>query len=225
MRSPLRPLLFAASLVFVGCGGSVSQAPGGADAEPDVKDTFETGPRTEEEVGGGDAIVIVEDTSTKIETGPRARCPDAPPIDGASCGASALDCGYGDDPRPDCRLRAQCVAGAWQVSKKLCDAPKDASSCPPEVDAVKMSTCAEANTFCHYPTHLCECAGYDPKYLHWYCDPPSRSSGCPLTLPNLGISCSIDGTSCIYGSCGVDTSGARRCSGGVWVDEFPPCGV
>ena len=230
-------LLIAAPFLFLACGGSVSEATPDASDTGDQPDTVIVEETRPPEAGRIDAVVVTDgvvatdgvvvksDSTPPREAGPRAPCPDAPPVDGTACGASALDCGWGEDPRPDCRTRAQCIGAAWRVTTKACAAPKYAAACPAEADAMKMATCAEKDAFCRYPTHLCECAGYDPKYLHWYCDPASSKAGCPIALPNLGTSCTVEGTSCVYGSCGVDTSGARRCDGGVWIDEFPPCGV
>jgi hypothetical protein len=156
-------------------------------------------------------------------------CPADPPQGGAACADPSLDCEYGQDPRPACRMHATCAAGAWLVMEAKCAglSGPGQDGCPTQPNVT--GACPKEGLLCDLGGGaLCACGmcagGPCSNMPHWSCASPPGAAGCPAVLPDLGASCSLaEGTQCVYGVCGSEASGGRVCQGGSWKDEPVAC--
>jgi hypothetical protein len=159
-------------------------------------------------------------------------CSAAAPTAADPCPRADLVCEYGDDPRPTCRVRGQCVrtsvaadGGAWRVESRDCAALPEVT-CPASADQAKDQACTTKDAWCTYSGgRRCHCTDCRPGPVGdfcsgsptWHCEPvPDR--GCPASVPNQGTTCT-GSMVCQYGC----EWGARGCSGGIWVVANPLC--
>jgi hypothetical protein len=148
-------------------------------------------------------------------------CSPNPPIDGDPCPHWYQSCEYGDDPRINCRTVFQCLAAGpdptfWYEHTQGYCPPLDPSLCPLEPDTSGL--CSNPEALCIYPDGAqCGCAS-----MQWYCAPPPIP-GCPLSAPNFGQPCLVEGEYCQYGRCNLGTWTIRVCVNGVWTDHYEPC--
>jgi hypothetical protein len=206
--------LLAFAVPLAACGGNIdftiadASTDGPADALPDGSDDTAT--------------------DTAIDTAPPDGCPASLPSSGAACSKDGLVCGYGDDPRPQCRPTATCSNGSWSVGKGVCP-PSPTATCPASAVAAAGQACSPDGAFCTYGNVICGCSacGAGPCGLDatWHCDAPPADPRCPRAVPNLGRACSNDGLSCTYGSCGAGDIAGRKCENGVWIDQPSACPV
>jgi len=219
--------LASTSLLLAGCGGSVGDTAPGADAGGDTSLSDTTPPSDTTPIS--DAVLDtkpppIEDVGP--DTAPKKGCPSSPPLMGAPCAPVGLVCGYGDDPRPNCRPQATCKATGWETPIGACP-PPPTETCPPSLSEASGATCTTAGAFCKYGDVLCGCGncfgGPCGGTAKWVCPDPPSNPDCPRTMPNLGIDCTKEGTSCMYGSCASGNPAGRTCKGGYWVDEPVAC--
>ncbi len=197
------------SVTVVACGGqsTVSSAAGGT-----------AGSAAGGSSGvGGNAGSAAGGTSS----GP---CPAMPPLNGASCtvpykSTGPAQCTYGDDPRPQCRTRAVCDGGVWQVSTTPCTAPPLPAACPMPPPS-QTSACSDATLSCWYGDgtrcSCSDCAGGSAYPICQTIDPPqwhcaSPATDCPVVMPQAGTACAVPGA-----SCGPDCTLTITCTAGVW---------
>ena len=197
-RSP-RSLLVSLALVAAACGG---------------KTTVDSGNGTD---GGTDGSNDAPAPSP---------CPASVPDAGGACDRNGLVCGYGDDPRWDCRTIATCN-GTWSVAADACP-PLPPATCPATLSDASGKDCATKDTFCSYDGLACQCTNcveYPIEHcsgpLTWRCDAPNTDPGCPAAIPNVGIGCASEGKQCTYG---CENGHSRTCSDGVWVASNSPYG-
>ncbi len=238
--------LLAASLALMNCTGSTTTPDGAADVVSDVRDVtiddatdvpaIDVVPMTDAPApDANDAqFADVVDTITPADAPHDAitsdanvasPCPESP--GSGACTREGLVCSYGDDPRPSCRPTSTCTGGQWQLVTPRCTAlPSDCGSAPP----VERSSCSNEGDLCAYPDgNRCHCTtclwsgvGCIPEPSPvWHCTPPPSDANCPRTLPNLGQSCTPDGTMCDYDGCGDGR--AVQCTGGIWVEALVAC--
>jgi hypothetical protein len=150
-------------------------------------------------------------------------CPTQPPADGSPCPRVGLACGWGDDVRGDmCRTQGDCEGGSWRItppSAPSCPPLKPIGACPADLAAACAmdTTCGNADgttcrcTNCRPTAPLCNVAS-PPA---WYCPKPPPTTGCPVSQPNFGQACTVQGVECNYFAfeCGVPN---RVCDGGIW---------
>jgi hypothetical protein len=154
-------------------------------------------------------------------------CPAAQPEAKSACSTEGLACEYGDDIRPSCRPRAECTGGVWNVLQAKCPAlsgPGE-NGCPTTTTAT--GECSPDGLTCDLgkgESCVCgSCVGGPCSLMpHWGCSSPP-AAGCPAAAPLLGSPCTIDGQSCVYGTCGAATSAGRVCAGGLWKDQPIAC--
>lgn len=154
-------------------------------------------------------------------------CPAAQPSGGAACTRDGLVCGYGDDPRAACHPIATCAAGAWAITPSTCPALPPVL-CPATREAAQGQMCSPTDAYCGYGGVACRCTNcvfYPLQQCQgpttWHCDAPSADMQCPAGVPNLGLSCAVEGHQCSYG---CEANMARTCQGGVWVASTSPGG-
>ncbi len=152
---------------------------------------------------------------------PRDPCPEIEPIPNTDCNHWYMKCEYGNDPRPECRKRFDCLAAGpdptmWvDFSPKTPCAPLDTTNCP--VAPPGSTLCVPNESLCVYPDgSQCACFGT------WKCSLPPNPQ-CPAIAPNLGTSCAMEGLLCSYGDCAFGTAIGRICSGGVWHNQPQGC--
>ena len=155
-------------------------------------------------------------------------CPSEPPVSAASCNIAGLICEFGTDPNPYCRTYARCEQGQWQldaVSATQCPSTK-ANTCPATLQAARDASCAEKGAWCTWdPGTTCKCTDCRPGPVGDYCtgDPTwhcaQAPTDCPVGIPRSGSPCSGDQPFCPYGC----EYGSRRCTTGVWTEEFGLC--
>jgi hypothetical protein len=195
--------------LVVACGGrsAVSSAAGGSSGSVGT--------------GGSSGVGGSTGTAGGSSSGP---CPNMPPVNGSACtvpykSTGMALCSYGDDPRPQCRTRAVCNAGAWQVSLTPCAAPPLPAACPTPAPSA-TSACSDATlscwygdgtrcwcSACNFGTEYPICQPIDPP--QWYCASPATD--CPVVMPQAGTPCSTPGA-----SCGPDCTLTITCTDGVW---------
>ncbi|MBI5537286.1 MAG: hypothetical protein HY898_31480 [Deltaproteobacteria bacterium] len=160
-------------------------------------------------------------------------CPAQPPT-GSSCSQQGLQCEWGNDIRIECRQKATCSGGAWQMPPVPNCPPLPGAGvmgCPSDMGVSGTACAGLEGTICNMEQFgagamcVCDpCTGGGPctSYGRWSClQPPA---GCPTVAPELGQSCSPAGQLCVYGVCGTKTSAGRACkAGGAWVDEPIAC--
>ena len=161
-------------------------------------------------------------------------CPATPPVNGTPCTPpyAAADgfatCSYGSDPRPQCRMKAVCQTGAWQISTPACTAPPLPETCPTTAPS-QSSACSDTALSCWYGDgtrcwcSACargspypNCQAIDPPQL--FCAP--LADGCPKVMPQAGAPCSTPGA-----SCGPDCMLTITCTDGVWQWAVGMCPV
>lgn len=193
MRRALPFVLLAA------CGGRVEHAPP-EDAASDV--AFHLG-----DIGVPDNGVEPIDAP-----GARGVCPPEPPSSGDSCSHEKdgwVDCTYGDQPVPKCRMMASCGTAGFGVY--VPDCPKVA--CPPTAP-MTGSACTRESICGWADGTLCECAYGE---LRWRCYAPPTDPRCPRLSPNAGTRCDVEALGCDYGNVGRCRWGAAvLCLDGAW---------
>ena len=211
---------------FVACGGqtdfTVAEVGGEDTATPDAfADSSADAPidaPTDSDVDAGADVAI--------DAPPRG-CPLSPPSQGAACSPDGLVCGYGDDPRPQCRPRATCMNGSFQLALTGCP-PRPTETCPATAVAANGQTCTTQGAYCTYSGGaVCACSGClnGPCSASetWHCDAPPATAGCPRSVPNLGTPCAVPNLVCQYGSCAAADNAQRKCLNYVWIDEPVMC--
>ncbi len=146
-------------------------------------------------------------------------CPAILPNSDEACAGEGVLCTYGDLARTECRSRAECINGKFQILLPKCAVPADGICAPMPNPGVECPVDAEA-AVCDYPDGtICVCSscslgpcGAPPP--HFYCATPSAD--CPMIAPNAGTPCSSEAQSCTYGfPCGP--SGVQAvCKNGFW---------
>jgi len=166
----------------------------------------------------------------------RAGCPAEPPTEGDRCGGDPLDCTYGDELQPQCRLRSTCDESQQFTAPAAGACVEPGTSACPASPPAHGSECGSApvDTLCEYSSAatVCrclalDCAGacevIDPP--EWRCLEPPATEGCPSEVPNGGSACSDWGLHCDYfgGPCsGIGMS--ADCQEGVWEwDDLVEC--
>lgn len=175
-------------------------------------------------------------------------CPEQPPKNGDNCvdhsAGQVLYCSWGDDPRYQCRTRAECrssqendgkIAWKWTVTEPNSEQCGDLlpPECPNSVPQAR-DLCDSNGITCHYGDgEYCVCTKSDPYPCYpvcqeledpiWQCiSPPDSTNGCPKVSPNAGAACSLkSGTRCSYTCEHIMT-----CIDGTWVyqgDQCPIC--
>ena len=156
-------------------------------------------------------------------------CPDAQPLSpcpvdvpSGPCTDANLQCWYGDDPRPYCRVQATCQQGLWMVAMPKCAGPSDV--CPADPNNPPDGVCSTgAAMFCIYGEgYACDCEWYggppptDGGFAEqWACFGPP-GGGCPALAPNAGQACSMpSGQQCLYGP--TCSSMYMACQNGYWI--------
>jgi len=153
-------------------------------------------------------------------------CPSSPPPDGSACDPPGLFCEVDDGPVVQCRATATCTNDGW-----LNQAPGCTSTPPPDPTCPGMEPSGACDTskdpsLCLYGDDVCGCSdclgGPCGGNAAWVCAsaPPAP---CPATAPKIGQLCSIEGTSCVYGSCALTVLAGRKCVQGSWVDDGVAC--
>jgi hypothetical protein len=126
-------------------------------------------------------------------------CPLQPPADNSPCEtASDLTCGYGSDPRPNCRQLYRCMEGAWDFfDDGVCDG--SSQDCPAGPTNPPPNVCSNIGISCVYPAtnQVCDCRGI-PTADTWWCS-ESPGPNCPLPMPNYGTACD-SAVTCVYKS-------------------------
>jgi hypothetical protein len=151
-------------------------------------------------------------------------CPSALPEAATACPRDGQVCEYGDNPR--CLSSAECSKGKWTVTAVKCQGPDP--TCPATIETASGQTCSSMKGYCIYAGIICECTNCI-KYpveqcqgpLKWDCESPNQEPSCPAARPNLGTSCTVEGTLCLYG---CEPGVSRQCEGGAWVAASSPGG-
>jgi hypothetical protein len=136
-----------------------------------------------------------------VEPVPDTSCPEKRPPKDYPC-QGTLSCTYGTDVRTQCRDRATCHDGAWQLETPSC---KELATCG---TLVKPGVVCEAQAApCEKDGYqYCTCTACDGDVCGtkstWHCSGPAVVMGCPNLAPNEGQSCDAALT-CSYGSCGL----------------------
>jgi hypothetical protein len=168
-------------------------------------------------------------------------CPSALPAQGAPCSKAGRACEYGGDAEGACTSYAECVSGAWAVSKPDDTCGQQPASCPATFDAVMQgTTCAADNPVCWYPEGSCGCRacrsdGGITNAGTWNCNAwAGVAAACP-TAPRalLGEACSAEGQECDYQHCCSPPALGPyvKCQDGAWIPwdngeclcAFPAC--
>ncbi len=126
------------------------------------------------------------------------------------------ECSYGLDPRPTCRDTAYCRQSGhgveWVKASSPCAAnlPGQCSSVPGP-----NSACSVPFSSCNYTGGVeCYCVPHASGPI-WSCgDAPSES--CPKLSPNIGASCVMAASSCVYGTCDAGNKIEFQCIDGAW---------
>jgi len=146
-------------------------------------------------------------------------CPAMQPNGDEPCATEGLLCTYGDLARTECRSRAECINGKFQVILAKCAVPADGVCTAMPSPDLQCPNEAEG-AVCDYPDGtICVCSscslgpcGAPPP--HFYCAPPPM--GCPSIAPNAGTPCPTNGQKCTYGfPCGPSGVEAE-CKNGFW---------
>ncbi len=191
---------------LVGCGGTVTEATTGAGGSGGSGSggTGAGGNGT----GGASAVV----------------CPAMAPNGNEPCAPNGLLCTYGDFARTECRMRAECVDGKFQVILAKCAVPPDGVCTATPSPGTECSANSEGFV-CDYPDGtLCVCSSCSlgpcsPPPPHFFCATPMAD--CPNVAPNAGTACLNNGQSCTYGfPCGP-SGVTTTCENGVWRWEAP----
>jgi hypothetical protein len=208
-RSTCWGALFVGVGLLISCGGQSAQGNSGASAGSAA------------EGGSSGAAGAAGNATGGGRSGP---CPSVQPVNGSACTApypssGTAECTYGDDPRPECRTRAVCDSGAWQISSARCATPPFPAACPTAAPA-QASACSDASLACWYDDGTrCSCSGcaggseypicrtIDPP--QWHCDSPGPD--CPIVIPQSGTACNTPGA-----SCGPDCTLTVTCIDGLW---------
>jgi hypothetical protein len=172
--------------------------------------------------GGGDG------GGPGAEGGGSIACPLSQPAAMAACSPLGLVCGYGNDPRLQCRPTATCAAGGWTildptVGNSQCST-LPSTTCPATIAVAQGQACTPMNAYCIYGDLSCQCTNCIPGPSEqcvgapvWQCETPNSNASCPPGEPNLGTPCSTEGLNCAY-TCDIKSgNGGRLCSGGIWV--------
>ena len=163
-------------------------------------------------------------------------CPTSEPVSGQPCDPLEVPqmfvtwCEYGDDPRPACRSKAECVARAseppvWQVDVPACPPLSDVG-CPQGSRMPTGGDCTPDKLCLYTDGWQCGCPGTcntpSGTVPCWSCvgGPPEP---CPVVAPDAGQACALDGVRCGYGACYLGTLMDRQCMGGVWWDLTTTC--
>jgi len=144
-------------------------------------------------------------------------CPASPDgIETRSCSGEAA-CSWGDDPRPGCRVRADCRDGTWHVLLPRCP-PHAGNACPPQPAA--GSACPQPEEICTAGNEQCSCRPAAPGSgaATWFCHRARSPESCPLPHPDLGTPCAAEGAECSYGDPADGTAAVRLCRDGRWVE-------
>lgn len=240
----MRILCLIVALVVCGCspGEDTNVKVGGSDTGPTadaaVNNASDTGDRPDgdrlpDAAPGSDATTPTDvgrtdvgpaDVGGSTDVGPDmaplvSPCPAAQPVANSACTQDRLVCEYGDDPRDNCRSRAECTGGSWLLTVPRCVGLPD-EPCPATRDAASGELCGEMDAYCDYDGLVCHCTNCidgpviqcegDPT---WMCDVPHADPACPAAKPRLGAACGTAAQSCVY-SCGFE--GARVCRDGAW---------
>lgn len=214
-------ILCVIALACVGCSASVPPADAGFDATGDTPS-----PSTDSETDAGTRDVP-SDTATRDVQPMYTLCPESVPSAGTPCSRQGFVCAYGNDPRPECRVRAECVGFMWTVTTPRCT-PYDPSLCPASRPA-NNTPCTPEGQFCTYNTpegrYHCQCrqcvGGPCRPEPQWSCFQQIETT-CPDDPPRLGQPCPEAGRDCRYGICGEGMH--VRCSPeNMWVSVNDPC--
>jgi hypothetical protein len=149
-----------------------------------------------------------------------------------TCSRIGHVCTFGDDPRPECRVRAECINLMWHVQDPECP-PYDPSPCPeaaPDAD----SECSDAGQYCSYPPPSSGMGRV--HYRCTNCPPgggactgptlwrriPQADGGCPTNAPSIGSFCQYVGLRCTYDVCG-EGSAVGCDTENTWQNFGPTC--
>lgn len=156
-----------------------------------------------------------------------AACPATVPTGGVSCAPEGLACEYGDDPRPECHMIADCVAGVFVIDASMCTPLPDVT-CPATREDAAGAACDPEGAICAYDGLACRCTRCprgSPVCMGgptmWDCDAPNPDPSCPEARPSQGAVCSPEGQECTYG---CETDMQRVCTSGFWVAQTAPGG-
>lgn len=205
--APLAGVCLLTSAAVVGCGGTVTEATTGAGGSGGNGGGSGSGSAG---AGAGGAAAVV--------------CPAMLPNADDACSPNGLLCTYGDFSRTECRSRAECIDGKFQVLLAKCAVPPDGVCTAMPAPGMQCPNDGEG-AVCDYPDGtLCVCSSCSlgpcaPPPPHFSCATPT--AGCPNVAPNAGTACPNNGQSCTYGfPCGP--SGViTTCENGVWTWEAP----
>jgi hypothetical protein len=192
------------------CGGTVSNPPARTAAE---------GGQPYDDGGFGQAGDA--DSSASVA------CPASEPTEGESCaGPVPPQCWYGDSPRPECRDVWVCSSSQWHATRQGCT-PLPSGFCPASQPSSGMSCTvsdpSENAANCAYGSGTlcsCQCNTYSGRCSAgvptiFGCHSLPTTTGCPPTVPNLGFTCGVQGTQCVYGNPCVGGI-ATLCRSGLW---------
>lgn len=160
---------------------------------------------------------------------PASSCPASPPTAGGACPKEGLACGYGDDPRLECRPEFDCKSGQWVDASIGTPCPPLATSCPEARDAAQGAACTTDGAVCGYSGLPCTCTNCDggpaphcEGPTTWHCQAPPTDPACPTSPPNVGTACTVEGKICAYG---CSANGQRVCTGGLWAARPGNCPI
>ena len=209
-------------------GDSTSGDTGATDSGTIDSGTIDTSP--------GDGILIdAPIDGTPLDVGPDTAptdagpspCPTTAPTDGTACSPDGLECTYGADPRPSCRIDAVCHGDPsgtlrWSVTGPGPTCGSTPPACPSPL--TPGDTCTSHGEVCPDGDQECVCGCPPPLFCttdKWNCS--SRPTGCPTSPPDLGSSCSAPppSTVCDYGQCSGGF--AASCKDGLWTRVAVAC--
>lgn len=207
-----------------GAIGIVAACRGGTETVPPGTSTSSSGSSGSSSSGASGSGTSSSGTSGTTSSsgsttsgGPAVTCPTATPA--GACPREGLECEYGVDPRPDCRVHAECTNGAWVVDAPEC-LPLPPAKCPAKQEDASGKECTPKDAVCDYAGTLCECTNCT-KYpvqqcsgpITWRCEAPPAAADCPSGRPRLGTTCTKEGALCVYG---CEPNMSRTCKGGNW---------
>lgn len=135
-----------------------------------------------------------------VDPVPDTSCPEKRPPKDYPC-QGALSCTYGDDVRTQCRARATCHNGAWEIQTQSCKALATCGTLAKPGVACE----AQAEPCVKDGYQYCTCTACDGDVCGtkatWHCTGGAIIAGCPNLAPNEGQGCDAALT-CNYGSCG-----------------------
>ena len=206
----------------------------GDDSAPADSGTHDTGTADTGSADSGghdsgpvDSSVDSGSTDSSVDSGAVSPCPVAQPSEGDACTREGLACGYGDDPRVECRPVATCTSAQWTIDTPSCSTLPPVT-CPATREAASGADCTPDGAYCDYDGLACQCTNCTdgPAVMCsgptvWHCDAPNADPQCPAAIPRLGDACDKPAQMCIYG-CASGMS--RTCTDGVWVSSSSPGG-